>query len=66
MTKGRYNLLLFILLAEAEFLSARCSYTEKKENEIFLTYKEIQMGSVAKPYIRKDFLIQFMRKCANI
>jgi hypothetical protein len=38
----------------------------KKENKIFLTFKEIQMGSVAKPYMRKDFLIQYMRKCANI
>ncbi len=29
----------------------------KKENEIFLTYKEIQMGSVAKSCMRKGFLI---------
>ncbi len=26
-------------------------YTDKKENKIFLIYKEIQKGSVAKPYI---------------
>jgi hypothetical protein len=32
-------------------------YTDKKENKIFLIYKEIQMGSGAKSYIRKDFLI---------
>ena len=32
-------------------------YTDKKENEIFLIYKEIQMGSVAKSYMRKGFLI---------
>jgi hypothetical protein len=32
-------------------------YTDKKENGIFLTYREIQMGSVAKSY---------MRKCVNI
>jgi hypothetical protein len=31
--------------------------TDKKENEIFLTYKEIQMGSVAKSYMRKGFRI---------
>jgi hypothetical protein len=31
--------------------------TDKKENEIFLTNKEIQMGSVAKSYMRKGFLI---------
>ncbi len=32
-------------------------YTEKKENEIFLTYKEIQMGSASKWYMREGFLI---------
>jgi hypothetical protein len=32
-------------------------YTDKKENKIFLIYKEIQMGSGAKLYIRKGFLI---------
>jgi hypothetical protein len=30
---------------------------KKKENEIFLIYKEIQLGSVAKSYKRKGFLI---------
>jgi hypothetical protein len=38
-----------------------------KKEEIFLTYKENKMGSVAKPYMRKGFLIYgYMRKCANI
>ncbi len=32
-------------------------YTDKKENQIFLTYKEIQSGAVAKSYMRKAFLI---------
>jgi hypothetical protein len=32
-------------------------YTDKKENEIFLIYKKIQSGSVAKSYMRKSFLI---------
>jgi hypothetical protein len=32
-------------------------YTDKKENEIFLMYKENQMGSVANSYMRKGFLI---------
>ena len=32
-------------------------YTDKKENTIFLKYKEIQSGAVAKSYIRKGFLI---------
>ena len=32
-------------------------YTDKKENQIFPIYKEIQSGAVAKPYMRKGFLI---------
>ncbi len=32
-------------------------YTDKKENQIFLTYKETQSGAVAKSYMRKVFLI---------
>ncbi len=39
-------------------------YTNKKK--IFLIYKEIQSGAVAKSYVRKGFLILYMRKCANI
>ncbi len=38
-------------------------YTDKKENQIFLIYKEIQCGAVAKSYMRKGFLIyEEMRK----
>jgi hypothetical protein len=38
-------------------------YTDKKENQIFLIYKEIQSGAVAKSYMRKGFLIYMeMRK----
>jgi hypothetical protein len=33
------------------------SFTDKKENQIFLIYKEIQSGAVAKSYMRKGFLI---------
>jgi hypothetical protein len=32
-------------------------HTDKKENNIFLIYREIQSGAVAKSYIRKGFLI---------
>ncbi len=32
-------------------------YTDKKGNTIFLKYREIQMGSGAKSYMRKGFLI---------
>jgi hypothetical protein len=38
-------------------------YTDKKENQIFLIYKEIQSGAVAKAYMRKGLLIyEEMRK----
>ncbi len=38
-------------------------YNDKKENKIFLIYREIQSGAVAKSYIRKGFLLyEEMRK----
>jgi hypothetical protein len=41
--------------------------TDKKENKIFLIYKEIQMGSGATSYMRKVFLIyEEMRKYLTI
>jgi hypothetical protein len=39
-------------------------YTDKKENQIFLIFKEMQSGAVAKLYMRKGFLIH--EECANI
>ena len=33
------------------------SYTDKKENKIFLIYKEIQNGAVAKSYVINGLLI---------
>jgi hypothetical protein len=42
-------------------------YNDKKENKIFLIYKEIQMGSGAKSYMRKGFsLYEEMRKFVTI
>ncbi len=42
-------------------------YTDKKLNKIFLIYREIQSGAVAKSYMRKGFLIyEEMRKCFPI
>ncbi len=38
--------------------------TDKKEKKIFLIYKEIQTGAVAKSYMMNAFLIY--EKCANI
>jgi hypothetical protein len=32
-------------------------YTDEKEKKIFLKYKDIQKGAVAKSYMKKDFLI---------
>jgi hypothetical protein len=37
--------------------SSSKSHTDKKENQSFLIYKEIQSGAVAKSYMRKGFLI---------
>jgi hypothetical protein len=34
-----------------------CRHTDKKENQIFLIYKEIQNGAVAKSYMTKGLLI---------
>ncbi len=39
---------------------------DKKENHFFLIYREIQSGAVATSYMRKGFLILYMRKCENI
>jgi hypothetical protein len=42
---------------------ALLKYTDKKENQIFLLCKEIQIRAVAKLYMRKGFLIyEEMRK----
>ncbi len=34
-----------------------CSYTEKKENQSFLIYEDIQSGAVAKSYMTNGLLI---------
>jgi hypothetical protein len=39
-------------------------YTDKKENQVFLTYKDIQSGAVLKSYMGKGFLIY--EESANI
>ncbi len=33
------------------------SYTDKKENKIFLIYGKFRVGSGAKSYMRKEFII---------
>ncbi len=42
------------------------SHTDKKGNKIFLIFKEIQSGAVAKSYMRMGFLIyEEMRKYSH-
>ncbi len=43
-------------LSDLSYLMRRSTLI-KKENQIFLIYKEIQSGAVAKSYMRKGFLI---------
>ncbi len=44
-------------------LHTTTNYTDKKENQSFLMYKEIQSGAVAKSYMRMGQLIyEEMRK----
>jgi hypothetical protein len=55
----------FLYLCAIHCRQIHCCYcTDKKENEIFLIYKEIQSEAVAKSSMRKGYLI--MRKCGNI
>ncbi len=59
------NLLCLPICVIASQLTKTSPYTDKTEKEIFLIviYKEIQMGSVAKSYVWKRFLIyEEMRK----
>jgi hypothetical protein len=52
----------YVPLREKERLYMTCpdrylAYTDKKENQIFLIYKDIQNGPVAKSYRTNDLLI---------
>jgi hypothetical protein len=46
------------------FTHSNSHHTDKKENQIILTYKDIQNEAVAKSYMRQGFLIY--EECANI
>jgi hypothetical protein len=50
----KYHAFLLSVLGRTPFISY---YTNKKEKIIFLIYKEVQKGAVAKSYMRKAFLI---------
>jgi hypothetical protein len=56
--------LLFTLLQQLWNVVCVSGHTDKKENQIFFIYKEIQSGAVAKSYMRKGFIIY--EECANI
>jgi hypothetical protein len=59
------NLSNFICRCQKLKVLVHC--TDEKENQIFLIYREIQSGAVAKSYIRKGFLIyEDMRKYFHI
>jgi hypothetical protein len=45
------------VFVNTSFAAKALQCTDKKENKIFLRYKDIQMGSGAKSYMRKGFLI---------
>jgi hypothetical protein len=46
----------------ASVASALLNFTDKKENKIFLIYKEIQSGAVAKSYMTNGLLIHVYRE----
>ncbi len=53
-------MLLTMTFYSSHFLSDKHlarEYTDKKENQIFLIYKDIQSGAVAKSYMTNGLLI---------
>jgi hypothetical protein len=52
-----WTAIFYIISPPPHYSCIAGKYTDKKENEIFLIYKEIKMGSVAKSYMMKGFLI---------
>ncbi len=55
-------MLFYVDFSQSYSILVLC-HTDKKVNQIFLIYKEIQNGAVAKSYMRKGFLInEEMRK----
>ncbi len=52
-----FFILFYALYHPVQKLSRNLLYTDKKENQIFLIYKEIQKGAVAKSYTTNGLLI---------
>ncbi len=53
----QYTVPVFYFYCIFYFPMVRKEYTDKKENQIFLIYKEIQSGAVAKSYMTNGLLI---------
>jgi hypothetical protein len=53
----KLELMFTLLIPKPRLGTKQPSYNNKKENNIFLIYKEIQMGSGAKSNMGKGFLI---------
>jgi hypothetical protein len=51
------TILTSLLVFLPSVLQVEPAYMDKKENLIFLKYKEIQSGEVPQSYMRKGFLI---------
>jgi hypothetical protein len=45
------------ILYKSNPMGIGCAYIDKKENQIFLIYREIQSGAVAKSYMTNGLLI---------
>jgi hypothetical protein len=50
-------MVVLLLLTDRTERQLLCAYTDRKENIIFLIYKEIQKGAVAKSYMTNALLI---------
>ncbi len=57
LTDGDELLKVNIMISVEEEQAVHQRHTDKKEKKIFFTYKEIHMGSAAKSYMRKSFII---------
>ncbi len=53
---GKTSFILHVRYLES-FVNTASGYTDKKKKKNFLIYREIKMGSGAKSYMRKGFLI---------
>jgi hypothetical protein len=55
-----------VLSIELSIVLSIVLYTDRKENKIFLLYKDIQNGAVEESYMTNGLLIQYMGKYLRI